>query len=186
MKRLAPLFFVFCAALAAQEQSGAASNEPSLTWKVVNFVLLAAGLGYLMIKNLPAVFESRTTSIQKGIAESQAMKAAAEKRAAAVDARVSALGAEIEKFRIEAKGEMELEGERIRRETGYAIAKLEQQAQGEIEAAGKSASRELKIYAANLALDLAEQRIRTRVDTGTEAALVDNFVSDLRRQESKN
>jgi len=33
---------------------------------------------------------------------------------------------------------------------------------------------------------MAEQRIRTRLDAGNEAALVDNFLSDLAREGSKN
>ena len=60
------------------------------------------------------------------------------------------------------KAEMQQEGERIRKETTVAIGKLEQQAAFEIESAGKLAQRELKEYAAGLALDLAEQRIHWR------------------------
>lgn len=185
MKRLLPLLILCCTTLAAAEEQGG-SAEPSMTWKVVNFVILVIGLGYLMAKSLPAFFESRTSSIQKGIAVAQGMKADAERRAAEVDARVSALGSDIEKFRVQAKAEMEQEGERIREETAIAIHRLEHQAQVEIESAGKTARRELKTYAANLALDLAEQRVRARVDAGIESGLVDNFISDLRGQESKN
>ncbi len=185
MKRLILLFVITGATLAAQEQAGG-SAEPSMTWKVVNFAILAIGIGYLMAKTLPGFFHSRTSSIQEGIAEAQKVKADAERRAAEVDKRVSALGADIEKFRVQSRAEMEKEGERIRQETAATIQKLEQQAQVEIESAGKTARRELKAYAANLALDLAEQRVRTRLDAGSENALVENFVLDLKRQESQN
>jgi len=60
---------------------------------------------------------------------------------------------------------------------------LEHLAQQEIEAAGKIARRELKEYAARLALDLAGQRVRARLNAGTEAALADGFIQDLQRQE---
>ena len=184
-KRAALLFIIGCGVIAAQEKTEG-SAEPSMTLKVVNFVILAAGLGYLMSKHLPSFFQSRTDSIQKGIAEAQQMKADAERRSAEMDKRLSALGADIEKFRTQAGAEMEKESERIRQETAAAIERLEQQAQGEIESAGKTARRELKTYAANLALDLAEQRVRARMDSATEAALVENFVADLRMRESKN
>ncbi len=185
MKRLFLLLALTAATLAAQEPGGG-SAEPSMTWKVVNFVILAIGLGYLMAKTLPGFFHSRTSTIQEGIAEAQKVKADAERRAAEVDKRVSALGADIEKFRTQSRAEMEKEGERIRQETAATIQKLEQQAQVEIESAGKTARRELKAYAANLALDLAEQRVRARLDAGSENALVENFVLDLKRQESQN
>jgi F-type H+-transporting ATPase subunit b len=139
-----------------------------------------------MSKNLPTFFNTRTASIQKGIAEAQQVKRDAEQRAAATDARVSALGADIEKFRTEASVEMHREGERIQQETERQIAKLKEQAAQEIESAGKTARRELKTYAAQLALELAEQRIRGRLDATTEAALIDRFVGDLKRQGSRN
>jgi F-type H+-transporting ATPase subunit b len=185
MRRLAFLLLFCCAILAAEEQN-AGPAEPSMTWKVVNFVILAAGLGYLMGKNLPGFFHSRTSSIQEGIAEAQKVKADAERRAAEVEQRVSRLGADIEAFRAQSRAEMEKESERIRLETAASIRKLEQQAQVEIESAGKNARRELKTYAANLALDLAEQRVRARLSPGAENALVEKFVVDLKRQESQN
>ena len=172
--------------LAAQEQ-----KETSDTWKWANFGILAVALGYGLAKVLPPVFKSRSEEIQKGIAEAQAIKADADRRAAEVEARTNALGADIERFRTQAKAEMQNEGERIRQETAAQIAKLEQKATQEIEAAGSTARRELKAYAAKLALDLAEQRVRARLDTGTEQGLVDGFIQDLGRQqlqhgESKN
>jgi len=180
--------FVSAVALAQEEAKTAVAqeSEPGAIWKWINFILLAIGLGYLMAKSLPAFFASRTASIQKGIVEAQQMKLDAERRASDMETRLSALGSEIQKFRTEAQAEMQQEGDRIRQETASQIRKLEQQAASEIESAGKNARRDLRAYAADLALDLAEQRIRTRLDPNTEAALVDNFVGDLKQQESKN
>jgi F-type H+-transporting ATPase subunit b len=161
-------------------------SEPSDVWKWANFLILAAGLGYLVKKHVPPMFRSRTTEIQKDISEAQAIKKDAEARAAAVDERVRALGAEMEQLRAQSKLEMQQEGDRIRQETARQIARHDAQAAMEIESAGKAARRELKEYAAKLALELAEQRIRARVDDRTESALVDAFVADLGREESKN
>jgi F0F1-type ATP synthase membrane subunit b/b' len=81
---------------------------------------------------------------------------------------------------------MQQESERIRQETAAQIARLEQKAEQEIESAGKTARRELKNYAAKLALDLAEQRVRTRLDAHTEQAMIDGFLEDLERQDAQN
>jgi F-type H+-transporting ATPase subunit b len=166
--------------LSAQEGGGL--PEPNAGWKWANFVLLVAGLGYLLAKTLPPLFKSRTEEIQKGIAEARAIKQDADKRAAEVDARTAALGADIERFREEAKAEMQQEGERIRQETAAQIARLENQAQQEIEISGKIARRELKNYAAKLSLDLAEQRVRERLTQQAEKELVDAFIHDLERE----
>jgi F-type H+-transporting ATPase subunit b len=191
MKRLLLAAFLLTACgLTAQERPESAHSEETgdawIVWKWANFVILAAGLGYLLAKHLPPLFRSRTEEIQKGISESQAMKRDAEKRAAEMDARLSTLGAEIERFRTQAHAEMEQEGARIRQETAKQIEKLQRQAEQEIESAGKAASRELRSYAAQLALDLATQRIQTRLDAPTETGLADDFVRDLERQGSQN
>jgi F-type H+-transporting ATPase subunit b len=162
------------------------TKDEMIVWKWANFAILAAGAGYLFAKHLPVFFKSRTTDIQKDITEAQLTKQTAEKRAAEMEARLNSLGADIQKFRAQSKTEMEHEAGRIRQETAQQIAKLQKQAEQEIESAGNLASRELRSYAAQLALDLAEQRIRTRLDVSTEAGLVDDFTKDLQQQGSKN
>ena len=189
MKRLSLGLFLMlaCAVFAGaqeQEKAGAAEKtEPGIAWKWANFVILAVGLGYLVNKNLPPFFRSRTAEIQQGITEAQQIKRDAEARAAQVDARIQKLGEEIEQFREQSREEMRQEGERIQQETVKQLSHLEHLAQQEIEAATKAARRELKSYAAQLALDLAEQRVRARLNAGTETALVDGFIQDLQRQE---
>ena len=189
MKRLSLGLFLMlaCAAFVGaqeQEKAGAAEKtEPGIAWKWANFVILAVGLGYLVNKNLPPFFRSRTAEIQQGITEAQQIKRDAEARAAQVDARIQKLGEEIEQFRTQSREEMRQEGERIQQETVKQLSHLEHLAQQEIEAATKAARRELKSYAAQLALDLAEQRVRARLKAGTETALVDGFIHDLQGQE---
>lgn len=188
MKRLSLATFLMLAcatAMSAQESAESKEKaEPSIAWKWANFAILAVGLGYLARKHLPPFFRSRTAEIQQGITEAQKVKREAEARAAQVEARIQKLGEEIEQFRTQSREEMRQEGERIRQETAKQLTHLEQQAQQEIEAVGKAARRELKIYAAKLALDLAGQRVRARLNAGTETALADGFIQDLQRQES--
>jgi len=182
MKRL-PIAVFLCAVALHAEETGAAA-EPSMVWKWINFAILAAGLGYLCSKLFPPFFRSRTAEIQEGIREAQAVKKEAETRAAEMDRRMAALGAEIEKFKTQANVEMQQEGARIGEDTKRQIARIEMQAKAEIETAGKIARRELQAYAAKLALDLAEQRVRQRLDAGADALLVNDFVKDL--EASKN
>jgi F-type H+-transporting ATPase subunit b len=177
----------------AQEPSSAkpeatenSSEDKLAIWKWANFVLLVAGLGYLVAKSVPAMFRARGEEILKGIQEAQKVKQDAEKRAAEMEARLAKLGADIEAFRVHAKADMEKESQRIQDETAAHAKKLEAQAAAEIESAGKAARASLKRYAADLALDLAAQRIQSRLDASTEDGLVDNFLSDLKHQGSKN
>jgi F0F1-type ATP synthase membrane subunit b/b' len=192
MKRLL-LIPLFAMALFAQEPSEHKASDPAQSavqnndeiWKWANFGILAVALGYGMAKLLPPLFTSRTKEIQKGISEAQQMKLDAERRSADMDARLNALGADIETFRKQSAAEMQQEGERISRETAAQMKKIEQQATVEIESVGKTARRQLKEYAGELAMGLAEERLRARIDSATESALVDDFVRDLEHQASQ-
>jgi F0F1-type ATP synthase membrane subunit b/b' len=59
------------------------------------------------------------------------------------------------------------------------MAKIQEHGGREIAAAGKAARLELKRYAAELALALAEQKVRTRMNPETQDALVRGFVQGL-------
>jgi F-type H+-transporting ATPase subunit b len=178
------------AAKSEATEKSESSEDKLAIWKWANFVLLIAGLGYLVAKSVPAMFKARGEEILKGIQEAQKVKQDAEKRAAEMEARLAKLGADIEAFRVHAKADMEKEGQRIQEETAAHMKKLEAQAAAEIESAGKAARAALKRVAADLALDLAAQRIQSRLDassdTSTADGLVDNFLSDLKHQGSKN
>ena len=169
---------------AEHKTSEKAENSDEM-WKWANFGILAIALAYGMAKGLPPLFRSRTKEIQMGISEAQQMKQDAEKRSAEMDRRLSALGADIENFRKQSAAEMQQEGDRISRETAEQIKKIEQQAAVEIESVGKTARRQLKEYAGELAMGLAEQRLRAKIDGATESALVDDFVRNLERQASQ-
>ena len=195
MKRfLAIALFAFATTMIGQEPAESAESsehatetaEPNIIWKWINFAILAGGLGYLMAKTLPQIFANRTSEIQKSITEAQQVKHDAEARAAQMDARLKALGADIEAFRTQAARDMQQEGERIRQETAAQIKKVEQHSALEIETAGKAATRALRQYSAELSLKLAEECVRARLDATSEAALVDSFVKQLSSQGSKN
>ncbi|MEO5922684.1 MAG: ATP synthase F0 subunit B [Bryobacteraceae bacterium] len=167
-----------------EEAKGELEVPDSLKW--ANFAILFVGLGFMLAKVLPKNFAERTAAIQKEITEAQAVKRDAEARAAKVEAQVKSLGADIEKFRSESAKEMAHEGERIRMETAAQIQRIGDHAALEIESAGKIARRELRQYSVALALKMAEERVRAKLDGTTEAALIDGFVSQMGQQGSKN
>lgn len=156
-------------------------SEPSPIWAWINFALLAAGLGYLAAKKGGPYFTSRAQSIRRGIAEAQEIRANAEARAAEVDRKLASLEVEIESLRANARREQAAEAERIRQQTEAELARIQEHAAGEIDSAGKAARLELKRYAARLAVDLAEEKIRRQMTPQVQASLVENFGRDLER-----
>jgi F-type H+-transporting ATPase subunit b len=182
MRKLAlGALFGACLLLQAQpsESKTTETKEVSPIWAWANFAMLAAGLGYLVVKKGGPWFAARSVAIRKGIAEAEEIRAEAKARAADVDRRLAGLGAEIEALRGHARQEQAAEAERIRQQTAADLARIQEHATREIEAAGKTARVNLKRYAAQLAVDLAEQKIRRQMTPVVQSALVENFVLDL-------
>jgi F-type H+-transporting ATPase subunit b len=140
---------------------------------------LSGLLGYLIAKQGGPWLASRSQAIRKGIAEAEEIRANAEKRAAQVDRKLAGLQTEIERVRADAHREQEAEAARIREQTAADLARLREHAAREIVASGKAARVELKRYAAQLAIDLAEQKIRRRMTAEMQAALVAGFPRNL-------
>jgi F-type H+-transporting ATPase subunit b len=148
-------------------------------WKWANFVILAGALGYMIAKNAGPFFNARTQQIRKDMLESREARQQAEARAAEVDRRLAALGSDIAALQAESQQEARNETERLSRHTAAEIAKIQAHAEQEIASAGKAARTELKRYAAQLAVTLAEQRLRARMTPDTQQSLVRGFVRDL-------
>jgi F-type H+-transporting ATPase subunit b len=161
----------------AQETQNAGVN--SEIWRVANFVILAAGLGYLLVKKGGPFFAARGKKIAEDLIQGEAAKKDAERRAAEVDQRLANLEKEIGALRAEAQTELEKDRERIRQQTAAEIEKVRSQTAREIEAAGKAARAELRRYSAELAIGIAEQKLRSRINADVQDALVGEFVSEL-------
>jgi F-type H+-transporting ATPase subunit b len=162
------------------EASGHEAPEgPSPIWAWANFAMLAGALGYLIVKKGGPWFQSRSLAIRKGIAEAEEIRRGAEASAAEVDRRLAGLQTEIDSLRTNAHREQSAEAERIRQQAAADLARIQGHAAREIESAGKTARLELKRYAAQLAVDLAEQKIRRQMTPEVQAALIERFGRDL-------
>lgn len=185
MKRCVRIALVACmlaaAGFAQEKQGGEGGGEQGLTfWKWANFLVLAGALGYLIGKNAPGFFAARSLSIRKEIIEAEEARQEAEARAAAVEKRLANLEAEIAGLRSEAHDEARAETQRLAQHTAAEIAKIQLHAEQEIAAAGKAARMDLKRYAAGLAIELAERKVRARMTPAVQDSLVNGFVRNLK------
>jgi F-type H+-transporting ATPase subunit b len=163
----------------AEDKAGAEDRGTLIWWKWANFALLAGGIGYVLRKNAGPFFSKRTQHIRKGIHEAEQLHADAEARMADVNARLSRLSEEIEHMRKEAAAEQAAEAERSRAALKRDLEKMQASAEQEIVAAGKAARQQLRAYSAELALALAEKKLRARMSPQTEDELIQHFVRQL-------
>lgn len=144
---------------------------------VLNFAVIALVIVWLSKKNLPGIFRNRTASIQKAMEEARKASDEANRRLAGIEARLSRLDIEIGEMRAVAEKEAAAEEQRIKAAAEEDARKIVESAEQEIAAAAKAARRDLKAYAADLAVSLAKKQIR--VDDATDQALVRNFAQQL-------
>jgi F-type H+-transporting ATPase subunit b len=181
MRRAGRFALLFCLAAGFSFAEGKEGGDPNLQmWKWANFLVLVGGLGYLIGKMVPPFFAARSQAIIKDMTESGKIRQDAEARAADVERRLAGLEAEIAALRAGSQKESQAETGRLAAHTAAEIAKIQAQSERDIAAAGKAARTELKRYAAGLAVDLAERKIRARMTAATEDGLVRVFVRDLK------
>ena len=163
----------------AAGHGGAGDSGNEILWKVANFAVLAGALGYFISKKASGFFASRTADIRRGIEEAWRLRKDAEARYAEIEQRLANIGAEIDGVRKQAGEESAAEGERVRAETGRDMKKIQVQAEQEITAAAKAARQELRAYAAGLAIELAEKKIREQLTPDSDNVLVEAMLHDL-------
>jgi F-type H+-transporting ATPase subunit b len=145
---------------------------------ILNFLVVAGAIFWFSRKNLPGMFRDRTAAIQKSIEEARAASAEAQRRLSDIEARLGRLDAEITVLRVNADAEAKAEEARIREATEEERQRIVKASEQEIASAAASARRELKALAADLAISLAEKKIR--VDAAADEAMVREFVGQLR------
>jgi F-type H+-transporting ATPase subunit b len=153
---------------------------PDLSFGLSIFLNFAgvAFICFVLVKSkVPQAFRERTASIQRSIKEAEAASADATRRLSDIEARLARLDTEVEAIRASAEREAAAEEEHIRQAAEEDKQKVVQAVETEITAIARNARRELKSYAASLAVDLASRQIR--VDEPTDHALVREFVDQL-------
>ncbi|MGH9784743.1 MAG: hypothetical protein ACRD88_11200 [Terriglobia bacterium] len=145
----------------------------------VNFLLIGAGVWYLGKKFAVPLFSERARGIQEEMERSSRAMAESAQRLANIEEKLQRLDDEIRDLRRGALAEAAAEQARMAELAQAEAGKIAQAAEQEIAAAAKAARRELQRYAAELAVGLAEKRIRESISPDAERRLLRSFVSDL-------
>ena len=147
------------------------------TFVVINFLILAAGLVWVVKKMLPNGFAPRAAEITKGLEDARKASAEAAAQLGAIEGRLARLDTEIAELKIAAEADFSIEEQRIKAAAEEDAKNVVASAELEIAAAARIAQRDLKAFAAGLAVDLAEKKIK--VDDAVDEALVSGFAAQL-------
>lgn len=144
-----------------------------------NFFLLVALIYWKAKPILTAVVQERSMSIKRAIEEAQQLGDGARSKLAGIEKRWAQLDHEIAAIQANAEAQMKQQEQLIRGETAADVHRILENSEREIEAAVRQARNQLRAFAANLAVSLAQQSMR--IDEKTDRDLIGAFVTELKR-----
>jgi F-type H+-transporting ATPase subunit b len=163
---------------------GGEAHGPDLKaflWQVVNFAILVAILLFFARKPIRDLLKNRTESIQKSIEEAREAREKAEEALAKVEERLKEKDREVADILATAERSGLKEREAIIEEGERLSRKIVEQARANIEYELKQAREAIKAEAVELAMELAEKKIREKLSEEEQKRL---FEESLKKLES--
>lgn len=176
------MFLTFATLIIFASEGGAWWDYPGFElWKFVNLFVFVAILVYILTHKVKIgeAFKTRREQIKRELQRAQQERDAALAKLKEVEERLARLNTEVTTIQEQSKREAAEERERIAKSTEQEIAKLGEQAKREIESAGKAAKHELRVYAAETSVRMAENIIRREMRPEDDARLIAGNVEEL-------
>src|SRR2546423_15631115 len=149
-------------------------------WKFFNLALFVALLLYVLKRaNLGAAFRARGETIKAELEKARSERDAALAKLKEVEERLAGLNDQISSIKERSKTEAQAERERIARSTEAEVAKLTTQAQREIENAAKVAKNDLRKFAAEQSVRMAEDMIKRDMKSEDDARLIVRNIEEM-------
>jgi F-type H+-transporting ATPase subunit b len=148
--------------------------------KLANFAVLAGVLVYFLRAPISRHLAGRASAIREDLVTAAAMRAAATEQLAEIDRKLKTLPAELEALKAQGAQDVAAEQARIEQAAATERERLLEQTRREIDMRLRVARRELTAHAAQLAVNVAEARIRRSITTDDQLRLVDRYTAQLR------
>ena len=156
---------------------GLNAEQAATAFTVFNFLILAIGVGFVLLKTLPKAFRDRNSRIQKQLVDARTATEEASARLNSVEARLSRLDDQIAAMRLQAEADSAKEEQRIRASVEEEKSKILAAAESEIQSATTAARRDIQQFAAGLAIEQAARKLVVTAET--DRLLVENFARHL-------
>ena len=170
---------------AVQHDAGATAEAPheqtllQTVAKLANFGILAGVLVYFLRTPASAYLASRATTIRSDLVAASEMRAAATAQLADIERKLQTLPAELEALKRQGAEDVVAEQARIAQAAALERERLIQQTRREIDTRLRVARRELTEHAAQLAVQVAEARIKRTITPEDQLRLVERYTTQL-------
>ena len=159
---------------------GMSTETTARTIEIINSAIIIGAVLWFLFRFVPKAFRQRNETLQKQLLEARLAAAEANERLAAVEERLSKLGIEIDAIRQQTERDMVNDEKRIQESLETERQRIIASAEKEIDAAGAAVQRDLKKFAAQLAVNRARQEIQLSLDD--DRALIRAFGESLKEE----
>jgi F-type H+-transporting ATPase subunit b len=158
-------------------------EQSATVFELANFLLFAAGVGWVIVKTVPKMLRDRSSAIQKHLVDARTATEEASARLSSVEDRLGKLDGQIAAMRAQAEQDSARDEQRIKASVEEEKRKILAAADQEIAAATNNAQKQLQQYAAELAIEQAARKLV--VSAETDRLLVQSFAQRLAGDETK-
>jgi F-type H+-transporting ATPase subunit b len=181
-KRL--IFGILAVALLIHQPVWAAAAENGWGWwetvgRWINLGILFGIIFYFARKPIAAYYRERKSGIARSIREAAEAREEARRKLAAAEERLQGIESELIRIRQEAEQEARLDRQRLLDQTRLETERLMESARREIDGMTLAARKQIREYAAQLAVQLAEERIRREMKAKDEERVINRFLAEL-------
>lgn len=148
----------------------------------LNYVIIFLAIAIPLSRFMPKVIRKRSITLRHNLDTARKLTEEATARLNAVEAQLEKLGDEIGRFRSEVEAELKNDEARIKSAMEEESARIVAAAEQEIGLAGVQARRELRKFAAELAVDHAARQMALTPET--DRALVAEFAAGLNQHQN--
>jgi len=146
-------------------------------FQFINSTILIGVILFFVFKALPKAIRNRTATIQKKLIEARSATEMANERLSVIEAKLAKIGDDIDAIRQQTERESLEDEKRIKQALEEERARIVKSAEQEIVSASAAAQRELKRFAAGLAIDRAASKIQLTAES--DKALIEGFGKEL-------
>jgi F-type H+-transporting ATPase subunit b len=151
---------------------------------LANFIVLFGGLFFLVRKPVAEALRGRQAEVKNEIDTSNSLRKDAQTRFDEIEARLSRFETEVAGLKAQAEKEAAADREYIRERTAADIEALKLMTEQTIRDESRKARSALQAEAVDLAVGLAEERLRASINDGDQQRLAGEFLVAVKGQEA--
>jgi len=148
-------------------------------YRCVNFAIMVGLLGYFVTKPIRSGLKGRREEIENKLKDAEAAKQAAEARFREYNEKLAKATEEVSGLAAAIKREGEVERDRIVGAAREQAAKIEQEAKSKAAGLLAKAKSELREEASRLAVELAENKLKSNVTAADQKRLIDEYMQKV-------